>query len=64
MGEMFLLYTFSLGNLYPLGNTIIRDIFKLIISNQYILNKQDLKIQVTSTLEFSLLLYNRYILSL
>jgi hypothetical protein len=44
----------------PLGkNTILRVKFKFIISNEYNLNKPDLKLQDASTLEFSLLFYNR-----
>jgi hypothetical protein len=43
------------GNLSPLENAIFRAKFKFIISNQYKLDKHDLKLQGTSTLEFSLL---------
>jgi hypothetical protein len=37
---------------------MFKDKFKLIISNQYKLNKQDLKLQESSTLQSSLLFYN------
>jgi hypothetical protein len=46
-------------NLSPLVNTIITGTFKIIISKQYKLVKQDLKLQKPSTLKLNLLFYKR-----
>jgi hypothetical protein len=48
----------SRGESVPARSTILKDKFKLIVSNQYKFNKQDWKLQETSTLEFSFLFYN------
>jgi uncharacterized protein Smg (DUF494 family) len=42
-----------------LENVIFRETQKLIILNKYKLNKQNLKLQDTSTLEFIVLFYNK-----
>lgn len=51
-------------NLSPLENAIFRAKFKFIISNQYKLDKHDLKLQGTSTLEFSLLFTMYWVFSI
>jgi hypothetical protein len=49
---------FLVGNPSPSENAILRGKIKLSMSNQYKLNKQNLKLQERSTLEFNLLFYN------
>jgi hypothetical protein len=47
------------GNLSRLENAVFRCKFKLVILKQYNLNKQDLEIEETHVLEFSLLFYTQ-----
>jgi hypothetical protein len=60
-GEIFipsLSRNLSPRKIHPLENTILRDKFELIISNQYKLNKRDLKLQEKSAIELVFLCYN------
>jgi hypothetical protein len=51
------------GKSSPIRNTVFKAKYKLIISNQYKLKKQDLKQQATSILQFCLLTVSSYVLS-